>query len=400
MDFAMPDALPEPIAIVALTQSGVSLALRLQGKLPGSRCFAPRRHRFAIAMGATGFDRLKDVTPRIWSEYRAIVFILATGIAVRLIAPLLRHKTADPAVVVLDERGQFAISLLSGHLGGANRLARTVAELTGGRAVITTASDVRGKPALDLIAEEEGLEIENIGSLSRVARAILEEEPILLHDPENLLRARLEGRVALLDAAATDGQSNPPGDCAGAGSLSGGAGEPENADVNTVLRDASMSYREEPLGAGADPAPGVWVSERCAPPGSAWLEVRPRNLVVGVGCNRGTPAGEILGFLREVFERWGFSLLSIRNLASIDLKADEPGLAETAAVLRRPVLFFSGEELRGITVPNPSDMVANHVGVPSVCEATALLSARSDAPVVPKQKAKNVTLAVAKVCSR
>jgi cobalt-precorrin 5A hydrolase len=122
--------------------------------------------------------------------------------------------------------------------------------------------------------------------------------------------------------------------------------------------------------------------------------------VVGVGCNRGTPAAEILFLIDQEFERLGFSILSIRNLASIDLKADEPGLAEAAETLRRPVLFFSAEEIRSITVPNPSEMVANHVGVPSVCEATALLSARRRVLTAPKHKTKNVTVAIAKASSR
>lgn len=351
------------IAVVAVTEHGVRLALQLRAKLPGSVCFVPERHRFALAMGAQKFKRLKDLFPAIWDQYRGLICIMATGIVVRLIAPLLRHKKTDPAVVVMDERGQFVISLLSGHLGGANRLATRVARLTGGLPVITTASDVQHKPAWDLIAQEAGLEIENIEMLPRLARAVLEEEPVEIYDPENRI--------------------------------------PE--DVKRSVRRKVQGVKCKDI----DPShltpyalrntPCVWVCERDAPSGSECLKLRPRNLVVGIGCNRGTPAEEILEHVRTVFEREKLSLLSIRNLTSIDLKKDEPGLLDAAKTLGRPIFFYPGESVKTVTVPNPSPVVATHIGVPSVCEATALLSAQSDRLIVPKQKTPNVTLAVAKV---
>lgn len=159
-----------PIAILAITRQGTALALQIQARLPGSVCHVPVRHRFALAMGAVGFHRVGAVFREVWGNVSAIICIMATGIVVRTIAPLLTHKALDPAVVVLDERGQFVISLVSGHLGGANRLTAEVARLTGGQAVITTASDVRNKPALDLIARREGLEVENVEMLTRLAR--------------------------------------------------------------------------------------------------------------------------------------------------------------------------------------------------------------------------------------
>jgi cobalt-precorrin 5A hydrolase len=127
-----------------------------------------------------------------------------------------------------------------------------------------------------------------------------------------------------------------------------------------------------------------------------WLKLRPLNLVVGIGCNRGAPAEEILDLLETVFLREGFSLLSIRNLVSIDLKADEVGILEAARILKRPVSFYSPGEIEKVVVPNPSRMVATHVGVYSVCEATALLDSREKSLIVPKQKTRNVTLAVAR----
>jgi cobalt-precorrin 5A hydrolase len=359
MDFAVGAQIPESsIAIVALTRNGVELALQIRSRMPGSVCYVPERHQFALAMGAKGFDRIRSIMPKLWVEYRALICIMATGIVVRQIGPLMRLKTVDPAVVVLDERGNFSISLVSGHLGGANSLARKVAAITGGQAVITTASDVHGKPALDMIAQKKGLDIENITHLKTVSRAILENEPIQIYDPHAVLKPLLS-------------------------------------------RISSITWIREPFAAPADPRiPGVWVSERSVPQGWTCLVLRPRNLVVGIGCNRNTPAEEMLELIRAVFSGEKLSVQAIRNLASLDLKADEPGILETAAYLRRPVYFYPRSEVEKVPVPNPSAQVMNHVGVRSVCEATALLSAQKGILIVPKKKTRNVTLAVARVdCS-
>ena len=157
------------VGILAITRDATVLALEIQEQLTGSICYAPVRHDFAAAKRAVGFERLETVFPDVWSKHDALVCVMATGIVVRHIAPLIRHKTVDPAVVVLDEKGGFVISLLSGHLGGANRLAQRIACITGGQAVITTASDVRGSPSIDLIAREAGLEVENNEMVARVS---------------------------------------------------------------------------------------------------------------------------------------------------------------------------------------------------------------------------------------
>ncbi len=357
-DSAVGAEIPESsIAIVALTRNGVGLALKIQAGMPGSVCYVPERHEFALAMGARGFQRIRSIMPKLWVEYRALICIMATGIVVRQIGPLMRLKTVDPAVVVLDERGNYCISLISGHMGGANDLARRVAAITGGQAVITTASDVQGKPALDLIAREKGLEMENISQLKTVSRAVLEGEPLVVFDPHGVLRRDLS-RVPR---------------------------------VTWIEEDVSTIPRPE--------VPCVWVSERMAPRDWSCLILRPRNLVVGIGCNRNTPAEEILELVRLVFSEQRLSMQAIRNLASLYLTADEPGLLETAAYLRRPVYFYPRSQVESVAVPNPSIEAMKHVGVPSVCEATALLSARKGVLIVPKRKTRNVTLAVVRADS-
>lgn len=367
-----------PVAIIAITRHGVGLALQLWARLPGSVCFVPSRYRFAIAAGAQGFESFKALLPRVWERHRAIVCIMATGIVVRQIAPLLKNKTVDPAVVVLDEKGRFVISLLSGHLGGANRLAEKVAELIGGHAVITTASDVQEKPAIDLIAREAGLEIENMELTALLTRSLLDDEPISIFDPEQRLRsyfARQPNVVWLPDPPL--GRKTTGGEGVLEGRI-GAGGE-------------STDLRKE--------APGIWVSEREPADKSRWLLLRPKNLVVGLGCNRGTSTAEVTLLVLRTFAAERLSTLAIRNFASIDLKADEPAIIATAKTFERPVVFFSNEQLRSISVPNPSNLVKTHVGVPSVCEATALLSAQATQLIIPKQKTANATLAVARVGS-
>lgn len=367
-----------PIAIIAITRHGVDLALQLWAKLPGSICFVPSRYRFAIAAGAEGFDSFKILLPTVWRRHHAIVCIMATGIVVRQIAPLVKNKTVDPAVVVLDEKGRFVISLLSGHLGGANRLAEKIAELIGGHAVITTASDVREKPAIDLVAREAGLEIENMELTALLTRSLLDNELIRIFDPECRLQscfAQQPNVVRLPDSPlygeANTGNEDPEGPS-------------HNGGESSVLKNE---------------APGIWVSEYEPADKSKWLLLRPKNLVVGLGCNRGTSAEEVTLLVRRTFAAERLSTLAIRNFTSIDLKADEPAIIATAKTFERPVVFFSSDEIRDIAVPNPSNLVKTHVGVPSVCEATALLSAQATKLIIPKQKTANATMAVARVDS-
>lgn len=390
MDSERRNTTPESsVAIVALTRAGGELALELASRFEGSDCFLPAWHGM---QGCRSFDRLGDLLPGIWESYDGIVCIMAAGIVVRLIAPLLSHKTVDPAVVVVDENGEYAVSLVSGHLGGANLLAKKVAEKVGGRAVITTASDVRGKPAVDMVAVQEGFDIENIGMVKQISRAVLEDEATWIYDPGGRIRPFFESFPNVMCCpGSAPSKEESPGICR---SVRRG-NSIDSAPVSSP--DWAGQTMEEHRFIRS--VPGVWASERLAPRRVRCLKLRPRNLVIGVGCNRSTASDEIVGLIRKVFLKFGLSLLSVRNLASVDLKADEQGIIEAAEILNRPIYFYSRDEAGKISVPNPSDMVGKHIGVQSVCEATAKLSARADEILVPKQKTANATVAVARVSS-
>lgn len=344
--------MPPSIRIVALTPQGSALARRLCRDLPGARCWLPP--------GLAGedpevraFEHLAPVFREAFERRENLVCIMAAGIVVRSIAPFLKGKDSDPAVVVVDEAGEFAVSLLSGHLGGANELARQVAQILGGTPVITTATDVQKLPALDSLAAARGWAIDNLAAVRQVHMALLSGRQVRLVDPDGYL---------------TDLIGENPGLFASENDL-----------------DAALT------GEG----PGVYVGfrERAWPPG--WLVLRPLNLVAGMGCHKGTSAQEIIAFIQETFRKAGLSLASLKALATIEVKKEEPGLRQAAESLGVEFIWFTKDELQQITVPHPSPQAARHVGVASVSEAAALKAGGGDL-VLGKVKGANATLAVAR----
>ena len=341
-------------AIFALTLKGAELAARISARIPGTACLC--NYRCALP-GMTLFEHISEVFPSAWRECDSIICIMSCGIAVRMVSTLLEDKTVDPAVVVLDQDGRFAISLVSGHIGGANELARKVARITGGQAVITTASDLQDKPAIDLAAKNAGLLIENSGILSRIQAAILDGEPLWIFDPDGLLFKHLP--------------------------------------TDHGLRVINAGGDPDALRSGL----GIWVSELLSPRGVRCLKLRPANLVIGIGCNRGTASEEIVGFIGKKLKENRLAPLSIKHFATLDIKSNERGLLDAARAFDRPIHFCARKEIECIVVPNPSETVARHVGAKSVCEASALWSAGTQELLVSKRKARNCTLAVARVSS-
>ena len=334
-------------AIYALTLQGAELAKKIMKKI-NADLYLP--HRLAERFNGIGFQRFLDLMPQVFHKYKKHIFITATGIAVRSISPFLDSKETDPAVVVLDQRGRYCISLLSGHIGGANSLAKEVASITGGTPVITTATDTEQLPAIDMIAKKKGMAIKNISALKRINRAIVEGEPIQVFDPEE--------RLGL-----------------------------SHGEIPVIRIEKEEMWNKE--------IPGVWVNWKDTQPDEKKLILCPRCLVVGLGCNKGTEAREILDFIKNTFLEHGISMESIRALATIELKKEEIGLLEAAESLGTPVLFFSSKRLSEIRVPNPSLCVQKHMGTWSVCEAAAIIGAKMGKLIVPKKKWLNTTIAIA-----
>ncbi|MFF5663885.1 precorrin-3B C(17)-methyltransferase [Streptomyces griseofuscus] len=291
----------------------------------------------ATAAGAAARDRLAAAWPdrtRVYegpvgeavrsafAECEQLVCFLATGATVRLLAPLLAGKAADPGVVCVDEGGRFAVSLVGGHGGGANGLAREVGELLGAEPVVTTATDAVGLAGLDTL----GLPCE--GAVAAVSRALLDGEPVALA--------------------------------------------------------AELTWPLPPLPVSPQGSYTIRLTDKDVEPGPREVLLRPPSLVVGVGASRGAPVDEVLGLIEETLRKAGLSSRSVAELATVDAKAEEPGILAAAERLGVPVVTYSAEELAAVEVPNPSAAPLAAVGTPSVAEAAALLGGGE--LLVPKRK--------------
>lgn len=356
MDTEMP-APDAPPAIWALTPGGSRLALKLARLYPGARVFlgqgaAPVEDN-ATPLPIHRFTRLSRELAIRFRAFPAHIFIFSTGIALRVLAPLMKNKQEDPAVVLLDEGEQNVISLLSGHIGGANALTRELAEKIKANPVITTATDVNDLPAIDTLAVSLGLVIENRQAIKAVNLGILQGKRVQLIDTTGELAAGLPG-------------------------------------VNLEIIHDSKGFSPE------ESIPKVFCSWRDATVPRGTLILRPRCLTLGMGCNRNTPLAELREFAQTTLAHHGISRASITTLATTTVKADEPGLLALAEAWNLPMTFYDKSHLNSVdTIETPSEMVEKHLGVKSVCEAAAILAANHGRLILPKQKNPNVTLAVA-----
>ncbi|MDJ0828443.1 MAG: cobalt-precorrin 5A hydrolase [Desulfobacterales bacterium] len=350
----------DKIALWALTDNGARGAQRIRSEISAADIFLSAGLPDAFPANER-FGRLSEAVSPAFTAYSGHVFFMSTGIVVRMIAPLIRHKTTDPAIVVVDENCRFAISLLAGHIGGANDLALQVAEILGAQPVITTATDVNQLPAIDVVAKSQQLLIENPTAIKSVNMAFLKNEEVVLFDPYRLVQEALNRYPIKLTVV-------PP---------------------DTKVSEIAHLFGNE----GA----GVFVADSSVQLPSHVLVLRPTCLAAGIGCNRGTPSKEIHALLDRVLTDFNLSTNSLKCLASIDLKADEEGLIDTARQLQLPLQFFTKAELHEVqNIQNPSDTVKKHIGVQSVCEAAAILASQKGNLIVPKQKTRNVTVAIAR----
>jgi len=317
------------IGLVAATANGRRNAAHLAGAWPDARLYE---------------GQAKRALHRAWNECDGIVLFLATGAAVRLIAPLLESKHRDPGVVTVDDAGNFAVALCGGHESGANALAARVASALGGTLVITTASDSVGVPALDSLGEKLGLRLERYSDLASVGAALVSGERV------NLLTERRWPLGPLPN--------------------------------NVVWTDEWE-------------APLILISDRLLETPRPAVVYRPPSLVAGIGCSRGAGAEEILDLLLRSLTEAGLSEKSVTALASIDVKRDEAGLLKAAEKLDTPIHFHPAEALSMVKAPNPSEVVREAVGTPSVAEA-AVVSSGAEL-ILEKRKSANATVAIGRL---
>ncbi len=309
------------LAWIAFSDKGEKLGRSLALRLGGSVTRGGRE------------EALKDWTKARFASEDGLIFIGACGIAVRAIAPYLTGKAADPAVVVLDETGRFCISLLSGHLGGANELAERIAALSGAIPVITTATDRNGVFAVDLWARMQGCVIPEPGRIKTVSSKLLAGEPICILSDWEI-------------------RGDPP------------------------LRVQYRLKRENELSAGPDEEtgqdPDVRLTLRRA--ASRALQVVPRILVLGVGCRRGTSSEALDRFFDRFLERGGYVPEAVCRICSIDRKADEEGLLSFCREKGLSLTTYTSEDLAAVKGTfTSSSFVKRTVGVDNVCERSAIL---------------------------
>lgn len=295
----------EGVALTAFTARGTALALKLAAALGGTL--------------RTDRQPLADWTAAHFPRCEALIFVGAAGIALRSVAPHIKSKADDPAVVCVDETGRWVIPLLSGHLGGANALARRIAALTGGEAVITTATDLNGLFAVDLWAKKQGMAVLQPERIKQVSAKILRGETTVINCSYPLPRPAPEPV-----------QCGTPGD---------------------VL----VSYRPSETNA---------------------LQLVPRVLTLGIGCKRGTGSDRLEAVFACFCAERRILPEAIEKAASIDVKRDEAGLLSFCEGRGWPTVFYSAEELRSAAGDfSASPFVESAVGVDNVCERAALIAA-------------------------
>jgi len=346
------------IAIISITRNGALIGARLKEGLGTAEHYVLQKYRGQAGKESIPFiGDLRDLVSRLWPEVQGFVFIMAAGIVVRMIAPHLDGKDKDPAVVVMDEAGKFSISLLSGHIGGANELSCRCAFVTGAREVITTATDVNCLPSFDMLAVEEGWSIDDLSRVKTLNSLLLDGQEIAVVDATGLVRPYFHGR-------------------------------------------GRLSYYDTFVEALQSPARGyVFVTNRHLPPqvqSERLLILRPRNLVLGIGCNSATLMDEIEDVVTVNLKRLFLSIKSVACIASAVAKAEEPGLLAFAAKYSLPLKFYESGELNEVQVPTPPSLhVIEAIGANGVAEPAAILASDGGPLLLKKVKNGNVTLAIA-----
>ena len=262
-------------------------------------------------------DNFTDELGKQFNRYDAHIFIMATGIVIRKIAPLIKSKDVDPAVVVIDEQERFVISLLSGHLGGANELASDLAQQFSLLPIITTSSDITGKIAIDTLSQKMNCEMENLEKAKNITSLIVDNKKVDILLPKNV----------------TFG---------------------ENGNSEGVVITSNKENIEV-------------------------MRLYPKNLILGIGCRRGTLKEDILKAVDILMKKYNLSYKSIRKIATVDVKADEIGLMDAAKELGHELIIIDRSEI--LTVESNfkgSEFVKKQIGVTCVSEPCAYLASNKN----------------------
>lgn len=372
------------LAIISFTENGIKLSKTVAKRLSRrkvtlyTKCSQYTAEDLKVQRVR---ESLQVWTAQRMSEGDALLFIGACGIAVRAIAPNLTDKLHDVPVLVMDEEGQYVIPILSGHVGGANELARELADLMDACPVITTATDVQKKFAVDLFAKRNHLEIMNKDGIAKVSAKALAGEQLTIAVRAQNIECYHPKFCEVCEEDFTEAE-------------------------NQLLREASMHKQnqeacgvEQPLRLVPyvkDQQIDIVVSEM-PDNKNALIWLRPRRYVVGMGCRKNKDTEELLAFYQETLEQAMVEPGEVYALASIDKKKDEPGLLAISERMRIPFFTYTAEELNRVgACVHSSEFVKAQVGVDNVCERAALAGCGANGTLIyEKQAFDGMTIAIA-----
>src|SRR5208283_3172436 len=358
------------IAVVAITGRGIETALKIKDAVnnTGLSCivYAPKKY---VQNGVIPLNKkIDEFVKDTYHEVDALVGVMAAGIIIRAVAPYLESKLTDPAVIGVDATGKFVISLLSGHYGGANELAKIIAQGIGGIAVITTASDVTGKQSVDELARNLHLTIQNPESLVAVNSAIVNGEHLVVV---------LIGDVEISTSQIACYEIKRAENAAQALEIV------NNYDAGVIVTGESLSVE-------------LFSIDKVVKP---FTILKTKLIVVGLGARKDSSAESIMEAVDASLEQVHLPLARVNRFATVDIKRDSPAMLKAVEQLGKPLEFLSVDALRSVNrkdLSPDSKMVQEKIGVGGVCERAALLIAgKKSRLILKKAKLNGVTVAIA-----
>ncbi|MGL5312749.1 MAG: cobalt-precorrin 5A hydrolase [Peptostreptococcaceae bacterium] len=348
------------IAIVCITENGKQLALNLNSLVDNSDVYIVRNKKNNLQLEQKSKnvylveEKLTSLVEKLFKDYEYIIFIMATGIVVRVIAPCINSKFTDPGILVTDEKGTNVISLLSGHMGGANEMTKYISQLIGANPVITTATDVNEKSSLDMIAKSLDAHIENFRESVKDVNAMLvnnQEVGIYIDGNYNVDTRGFKILDNLEDI--------------------------KSLEKIVVITNSNRSLSEK-------------LNEKI-------VKVVPRNIVIGIGCRRNTDSQLLRESLMSLLREYDIDMKSIKEIGSIDIKHDEKAIIDLASYLSIPFKTISADEISKVDyLFDKSEFVKKNVGVYCVAEPVAHILSNGNL-IIEKHKYKGITISVGRV---
>ncbi len=334
------------IACLSFTENGKKLGDKLKRLDKESKSYIIHHYANEDIYGG-----IKNLLNYAWKEYDGFVFISSTGIAIRMINPYIKHKTIDPAVVVVDDYGRFSISLLSGHLGGANELSKWIGEKINAIPVITTASDNRRIESIDLFAQKNNYYIEDIKSVTKITAMMVNERTIGFYSEDNAI-IDYPNIITLEDL------------------------DYIHPNVEGIIIVSSQNFKLEDID-----IPTTYL--------------RPRNINIGIGCRKGMEGVRIIEAIETALMEINLSSQSIKAIGTVEVKKDEDGIIEAAKHFHCPMKIFTIDEIQKVEDKfDKSQFVKDTIGVYSVSEPSAyLLGGRL---ITNKSKHNGITISISK----